>query len=165
MYSYEELKKLATRYNPRQIGTCADLCNRIKAFLEQGTIDSRRRKDVFQYDRNGDLVRHWKTITELSEKLKICKNFMAKNRDSMCLINGYIWMSCPKVFTVKEIQAINDTKPTKTRKNLTKQDHDTIRRKYRVLIRKKKAVQAKYDLMAEYGISKTQIIRLVKGVK
>jgi hypothetical protein len=164
-YSYEDLKILATRYNLRQIGTCTDLCNRILGFLQQGKIDSKRRKDVFQYDKQGNLVKHWRTITELSETLKMCKNYMAKWRNSRCLINGYIWMSRPTVFTIQDIREINEAPPRKTRRNLTRTDHEIIRKKYRNLIKTKAAVKAKHDLMGEYGISKTQIIRLVKGIK
>ena len=65
-YTYEQLKKIATKYNLRQIGTCIDLINRIRNFLDQGKIDSKRRKDVFQYDSSGNLVNRWNTITELS---------------------------------------------------------------------------------------------------
>ena len=162
-YTYEELKKIATKYNLRQIGTCTDLCERIKAYLEQGTIDSKRRKDVFQYDSSGNLVKRWRTITELSEGLKMCKNFIAKNLNSKCLINGFIWMSQPTEFTISDLKQINMTKDTKTRRNLTRADHMVIKEKY------KKAVDGggvpidvKIALMAEYAVSKTQILRILR---
>ena len=43
-YTYEQLKKIATKYNLRQIGTCIDLINRIRNFLEQGKIDSEKKR-------------------------------------------------------------------------------------------------------------------------
>ena len=68
-YTYEQLKKIATKYNLRQIGTCIDLINRIRNFLDQGKIDSKRRKDVFQYDSSGNLVNRWNTITDIKKQI------------------------------------------------------------------------------------------------
>lgn len=161
-YTYEELKKIATKYNLIQRGTCNDLCGRIRDYLEQGKIDSSRRKDVFQYDNTGKLVRHWKTITELSEELNICKNFIAKIRDQKCLSNGYIWMSKRTVFTIDELKKINST-VKKTRKNLTTEDHDKIVKKYKQEVEKGERSNRDImgDFMVEYGVSLTQIRRIV----
>jgi len=128
-YTYNELKKIATKYNLIQRGTCNDLCERIKSYLEQGVIDSVRRKDVYQYDKYGKLVKHWRTITELVNELNICKNFIAGVRDQKCLANGYVWMSKSTVFTVKELHNINKT-VKKTRRNLMAKDHLKIKKKY-----------------------------------
>ena len=162
-YTYEELKKIATKYNLRQIGTCTDLCERIKAYLENGTIDSNRRKDVFQYDPQGNLVKRWRTITELSTELKLCKNFMAKNLDKKCVINGFIWASHPTEFTVDTLKKINMAKSKKTRRNLTSADHKVIKEKYKKLVYEGGvAIDVKKSLMAEYGVSKTQILRILR---
>jgi hypothetical protein len=161
-YTYEELKKIATKYNLIQRGTCNDLCQRIREYLEQGVIDSSRRKDVFQYDSSGKLIRHWKTITELSLELNICKNFISKILDQKCLSNGYIWMSKRTVFTIDELKKINSV-VKKTRKNLTKDDHNKIIKKYKEEVQKGERPSRNImgDFMVEYSVSLTQIRRIL----
>ena len=162
-YSYDELKKIASKYNLIQRGTCNDLCQRIREYLEQGKIDSTRRKDVFQHDSTGKLIRHWKTITELSKELNICKNFISNILDKKCLSNGYIWMSKRTIFTIDELKTINSTVVKKMRKNLTTDDHDKIIKKYNEEV--KKAERSNRDIMGffmiEYSVSLTQIRRIL----
>ena len=164
-YTYDELKKLATKYNLIQRGTCNDLCERIKAYLEQGTIDSTRRKDVYQYDKTGKLIKRWRTISELSEELNICKNFIAKVRDQKCLANGFIWMSKNTVFTVSELNNISKT-VKKVRRNLTPEDHKKIVEKYKFELSKGGRTKTYIlgDIRVEFGLSMTQARRIVDKV-
>jgi hypothetical protein len=95
--------------------------------------------------------------------LKICKNFMSKNLDSKCLINGFIWMSQPTEFTISDLQDINMSMAKKTRRNLTRDDHVVIKEKYKKLVDSGGVpIDVKRSLMAEYGVSKTQVLRILR---
>ena len=71
-------------------------------------------------------------------------------------------MSKRTVFTIDELKQINST-IKKTRKNLTTEDHDKIVKKYKQEVEKGERSNRDImgDFMVEYGVSLTQIRRIV----
>ena len=58
---------------------------------------------------------------------------------------------------------IISTEPKKTRRNLNKNDHCDIKHKYKKIVKDGGVpIDVKILLMAEYGISKTQILRILR---
>lgn len=74
-------------------------------------------------------------------------------------------MSKPTEFTITELRDIISKEPKKTRKNLNKSDHRDIQNKYKKSVKDGGVpIDVKISLMAEYGISKTQILRILRKV-
>ena len=152
-YTYDKLKIVCRKYGIQQRGTCSELSKKIRDYLEKGEKHSLRRKDVYKYDSGGKLIKHWQTVTEAVEECGLNKNIIANALDQMYSVNGFIWRSRNVRFTKQELEEIS-SKDKKSKKQLTKDDHDVIRRRY-------KDGEDKKKLMNEYGVSMTQIRRIL----
>lgn len=91
---------------------------------------------------------------------------MAKIRGEKCLANGFIWMGRPTEFTLEELKKINKTVKN-TRKNWKKEDHIAMSDWYKKHVKKgerlKKDIKA--EIMGKWGISATQLNRIIRKYK
>jgi hypothetical protein len=127
--NYNELKEMLGKYNIPTTGTVNELRIKIQDYLLTGNRDSNRRKNVYQYDMYGGYIKRWKTITELSEIMNMCKNFIARilNKNGT-KANGFIWCNKMKKFSYKELEKINNEEKS-TKRQLKKADYEEIKRR------------------------------------
>ena len=154
----DEVIKLCQKYKIIQIGRIDILKERIKTYLETGNKESDRRKLIYQYDRYGNFLKMFETITQAQNELNICKNILANSIDQNQMVNSFIFRSKSVVFTSEQLLEIGKVNK-KTRKNLTREDHIKIKKMY------DEGQKTKEELMKMYMLSNTQMKRILKETK
>ena len=154
----DEVIKLCQKYKIIQIGRINILRERIKTYLETGNKESDRRKSIYQYDRYGNFLKMFETITQAQNELNICKNILANSIDQNQMVNSFIFRSKSVVFTSEQLLEIGKVNK-KTRKNLTREDHIKIKKMY------DDGKKTKEELMKMYMLSNTQMKRILKDTK
>lgn len=59
------------------------------------SVYNTRNIGVMEYDVNGNLIKTWSTISQVSKELKCCRHRIAKAIDQPKIINNRIWKSIP----------------------------------------------------------------------
>ena len=130
------------------------LKQRIRNFLIKGLKETERRKDVYQYDKNGKFIKHYNSIVEAKSETNICGNVIANALNKNCMVNNFIFRNMHIDFYELDLKEINNHSTT-FKKQLTKNDHVKIQKLFN-------NGQTKKSLIALYSISKTQINRILK---
>ena len=150
-------EKLTCICNLYKLGSKASndvLKQRIRNFLIKGLKETERRKDVYQYDKNGKFIKHYNSIVEAKSETNICGNVIANALNKNCMVNNFIFRNMHIDFSELDLKEINNHS-TKFKKQLTKNDHEKIQKLFN-------GGQTKKSLMSMYSISKTQINRILK---
>ena len=150
-------EKIVSICNLYKLGSKASndvLKQRIRNFLIKGLKETERRKDVYQYDKNGKFIKHYNSIVEAKSETNICGNVIANALNKNCMVNNFIFRNMHIDFSELDLMEINNHS-TKFKKQLTKNDHEKIQKLFN-------GGQTKKSLMSMYSISKTQINRILK---
>jgi len=153
-FTSEKLSCICNLYKLGSKGSNDILKQRIRNFIGKGIKDSDRRKDVYQYDKNGIFIKHYNSITEAKSETNICGNVIANALNNNCMVNNFIFRNIHVDFYENDLKEINKNS-TKFKKQLIKNDHEKIQKLFN-------EGQSKQNLMTLYSISKTQINRILK---
>ena len=157
-YDEYELRSICKKYKLMYSNTSDGMRETINNFVKFNSIDTRRRRNMYKYNTKGELVHHFTSMTLFSEETGICRNSIPLFRDVLCVANGFLWTSEPKIFTEEDLNEA--CKNCKTfRQNLSEEEHKEIYNRY------VNDEESKKDLMLEYDISDTQFKRIISQQK
>jgi len=152
-FTSEKLTCICNLYKLGSKGSNDILKQRIRNFFGNGIKESDRRKDVYQYDKNGKFIKHYNSITEAKNETNICGNVIANALNTNCMVNNFIFRNIHVDFFKNDLKEIRKNS-TKFKKQLTTEDHKQIQKLF-------KDGETKQKLMDLYSISKTQINRII----
>lgn len=141
----------------RCLALITDFVQRIRHFFDKGIKESDRRKDVYQYDKNGIFIKHYNSITEAKNEINICGNVIANALNKNCMVNDFIFRNIQVDFSKNDLKEITRN-VMKFKKQLTTEDHDKIKQLFN-------DGETKQNLMDLYSISRTQLNRIIKKEK
>ena len=152
-FTSEKLTCICNLYKLGSKGSNDILTQRIRNFFGKGIKESDRRKDVYQYDKNGIFIKHYNSITEAKNEINICGNVIANALNKNCMVNDFIFRNIQVDFSKNDLKEINKN-VMKFKKQLTTEDHDKIKKLFN-------DGETKQKLMELYSISRTQINRII----
>jgi hypothetical protein len=152
-FTSEKLTCICNLYKLGSKGSNDILTQRIRNFFGKGIKESDRRKDVYQYDKNGIFIKHYNSITEAKNEINICGNVIANALNKNCMVNDFIFRNIHVDFSKNDLKEINKN-VMKFKKQLTTEDHDKIKKMFN-------DGETKQNLMDLYSISRTQINRII----
>ena len=153
-FTSEKLMCICNLYKLGSNGSNDIMKQRIRNFFDKGIKESDRRKDVYQYDKNGIFIKHYNSITEAKNEINICGNVIANALNKNCMVNDFIFRNIHVDFSKNDLKEISKNS-TKFKKQLTTEDHDKIKKLFN-------DGEMKQNLMDLYSISKTQLNRIIK---
>jgi len=155
-FTSEKLTCICNLYKLGSKGSNDILKQRIRNFFGNGIKESDRRKDVYQYDKNGKFIKHYNSITEAKNETNICGNVIANALNKNCMVNNFIFRNIHVDFFKNDLKEIRKNS-TKFKKQLTTEDHKQIQKLF-------KDGETKQKLMDLFSISKTQINRIINKI-
>jgi hypothetical protein len=156
-FTSEKLTCICNLYKLGTKGSNDILKQRIRNFIGKGIKESDRRKDVYQYDKNGIFIKHYNSITEAKNEINICGNVIANALNKNCMVNDFIFRNIHVDFSKNDLKEINKN-VMKFKKQLSSEDHEEIKKMF-------DNGEIKQKLMDLYSISRTQLNRIIKKEK
>jgi prophage antirepressor-like protein len=153
-FTSEKLTCICNLYKLNSNGSNDIMKQKIRNFFDKGIKESDRRKDVYQYDKNGIFIKHYNSITEAKNQINICGNVIANALNKNCMVNDFIFRNIHVDFSKNDLKEISKNS-TKFKKQLTTEDHDKIKKMFN-------DGETKQNLMDLYSISRTQINRIIR---
>ena len=152
-FTSEKLMCICNLYKLGSNGSNDIMKQKIRNFFDKGIKESDRRKDVYQYDKNGIFIKHYNSITEAKNEINICGNVIANALNKNRMVNDFIFRNIHVDFSKNDLKEITKNS-TKFKKQLSSEDHEEIKKMFN-------DGETKQKLMDLYSISRTQINRII----
>ena len=153
-FTSEKLTCICNLYKLGSNGSNDIMKQKIRNFFDKGIKESDRRKDVYQYDKNGIFIKHYNSITEAKNEINICGNVIANALNKNCMVNNFIFRNMHVDFSKNDLKEISKNS-TKFKKQLSSEDHEEIKKMF-------DNGETKQNLMDLYSISRTQLNRIIR---
>ena len=155
--TYDNLRKICSKYKIKQRGRASVLRERIILYFTKNIKLSERRRNVYKYDNNGNFLKEYNTIVEASKDNDILPSNIARAMNNKVLLNGFIWYDMYSKFSEDEIVNINKNKQVvKKRIVYSKDDIEGM-------VKMKNSGSSFIEIHDKYKISSTHLHRMLNN--